>query len=69
MALDDNNPLSKKEMSALKLASEGLKNQDIARSLFLSEGTVINYLSETISKLDTTSRVDAARIAKQKGWF
>ena len=69
MALDDNNPLSKKEMSALKLASEGLKTQDIAQSLFLSEGTVRNYLSEAISKLDATNRVDAARIAKQKGWL
>ena len=69
MALDDNNPLSKKERSALKLASEGLKTQDIARSLFLSEGTVRNYLSEAISKLDATNRVDAARIAKQKGWL
>jgi two-component system response regulator DesR len=69
MALDDNNPLSKKEMSALKLASEGFKTQDIARSLFLSEGTVRNYLSEAISKLDATNRVDAARIAKQKGWL
>ncbi len=69
MALDDNNPLSKKEMSALKLASEGLRTQDIARSLYLSEGTVRNYLSEAISKLDATNRVDAARIAKQKGWL
>ena len=60
MALDDNNPLSKKEMSALKLASEGLKTQDIAQSLFLSEGTIRNYLSEAISKLDATNRVDAA---------
>ena len=69
MALDDNNPLSQKEMSALKLASEGLKTQGIAQSLFLSEGTVRNYLSEAISKLDATNRVDAARIAKQKGWL
>lgn len=69
MALDDNNPLSQKEMAALKQASEGLKTQDIAQSLFLSEGTVRNYLSEAISKLDATNRVDAARIAKQKGWL
>jgi len=69
MALDDNNPLSQKEMSALKLASDGLKTQDIAKSLFLSEGTVRNYLSEAISKLDATNRVNAARIAKQKGWL
>ena len=69
MTLDDNNPLSQKEMSALKLASDGLKTQAIAQQLFLSEGTVRNYLSEAISKLDATNRVDAARIAKQKGWL
>lgn len=69
MALDDNNPLSAKEMSALKLASDGLKTQDIAKALFLSEGTIRNYLSEAISKLDATNRIDAARIAKQKGWL
>ena len=69
MALDDNNPLSQKEMSALKLASDGLKTQAIAQQLFLSEGTVRNYLSEAISKLDATNRVDAARIAQQKGWL
>lgn len=57
------------EIAALKLASDGLKTQDIAQSLFLSEGTVRNYLSEAISKLDATNRVDAARIAKQKGWL
>jgi two-component system, NarL family, response regulator DesR len=35
----------------------------------LSEGTVRNYLSETISKLNAANRVDAARIARQKGWI
>ena len=69
MALDDNNPLSSKEMAALKLASEGHKTHDIAKSLFLSEGTVRNYISEAISKLDATNRIDAARIARQKGWL
>jgi two-component system response regulator DesR len=69
MALDDNNPLSPKEMAALKLAAEGLKTQEIAKKLFLSDGTVRNYLSEAIAKLDATNRVDAARIAKQKGWL
>jgi len=63
MALDDNNPLTDKECAALKLASDGVKTHDIATALFLSEGTVRNYLSEAISKLDATNRVDAARIA------
>ncbi len=69
MALDDNNPLSEKEAKALKLAGEGMKTHDIASTLFLSEGTVRNYLSEAIAKLDATNRVDAARIASQKGWL
>lgn len=69
MALDDNDPLSNKERKAIKLAGDGLKTADIAKALFLSEGTVRNYLSEAISKLNAVNRIDAARIAKQKGWI
>jgi two-component system response regulator DesR len=68
-ALEDNDPLSDKERKALQLAGEGLKTADIASKLFLSEGTVRNYLSEAIAKLNASNRVDAARIAKQKGWL
>ena len=68
-ALDDNDPLSEKERKALKLASDGLKTAEIADKLFLSQGTVRNYLSEAIAKLNATNRVDAARIARQKGWL
>jgi two-component system, NarL family, response regulator DesR len=68
-ALDDNDPLTDKERKALRFASEGLKTEDIAQKLFLSEGTIRNYLSECITKLNATNRVDAARIAKQKGWL
>lgn len=68
-ALDDLDPLSEKERKALKLAEEGKSTAEISRLLFLSEGTVRNYLSEAISKLNATNRVDAARIARQKGWL
>jgi len=68
-ALDDLDPLSEKERKALKLAEEGKSTADIAKLLFLSEGTVRNYLSEAISKLNASNRVDAARIARQKGWL
>ena len=68
-ALEDNDPLSEKERKALRFASEGLKTAEIAQRLFLSEGTIRNYLSEAIAKLNATNRVDAARIAKQKGWL
>ena len=68
-ALGDDDPLSTKERKALKLASAGLKTSEIAKQLFLSEGTVRNYLSEAIAKLNATNRIDAARIAQQKGWL
>ncbi|MBB6523687.1 response regulator transcription factor [Pseudoteredinibacter isoporae] len=68
-ALGDNDPLTDKERKALRLAGEGLKTSEIAGKLFLSEGTVRNYLSEAIAKLNASNRIDAARIAKQKGWL
>lgn len=69
IALDDRDPLSDKERKALRLAGAGKKTSEIAEMLFLSEGTVRNYLSEAISKLNATNRFDAARIARQKGWL
>lgn len=68
-AIGDFDPLNDKERKALRLASEGLSTSDIADKLFIAEGTVRNYLSEAISKLSATNRIDAARIAKQKGWL
>ncbi|MFS1436495.1 DNA-binding response regulator [Shewanella sp. 10N.286.48.A6] len=68
-AIGDIDPLNDKERKALRLASDGLSTSDIAAQLFIAEGTVRNYLSEAISKLNATNRIDAARIAKQKGWL
>ena len=53
----------------LRLADEGLSGAEIARQLKLSEGTVRNYLSESIGKLGARNRVEAARTARQKGWL
>lgn len=69
LALEDRDPLSNKERQAIKLAGDGLKTAEIAAKLFLSEGTVRNYLSEAIAKLNASNRIDAARIAKQHGWI
>lgn len=68
-ALDDKDPLSDKERKALRLAATGRKSSEIAAELFLSEGTVRNYLSDAIAKLNATNRIDAARIARHKGWL
>jgi two-component system response regulator DesR len=53
----------------LRLASEGRSGPDIAEELHLTEGTVRNYLSEAISQIGGRNRVDAARIARTKGWL
>ncbi len=62
-------PLTDREREALRLAGEGLSGAGIAAELHLSEGTVRNYLSEAISKLGAANRVEAARIARHKGWL
>jgi two-component system response regulator DesR len=62
-------PLTDRERHVLRLAGEGLSSGDIAAQLTLSEGTVRNYLSEAISKLGANNRVEAARIARTKGWL
>ncbi|HEY1264674.1 MAG TPA: response regulator transcription factor [Terriglobales bacterium] len=62
-------PLTDRERQVLRLAGEGKASGDIAAELNLSEGTVRNYLSEAISKLGAANRVEAARIARTKGWL
>ena len=62
-------PLSDRERQVLRLAGEGQAGADIATELHLSEGTVRNYLSEAISKTGGRNRVEAARIARDRGWL
>ena len=62
-------PLSDRERQVLRQAAEGATSAEIAASLRLSEGTVRNYLSEVMSKLGAHNRVEAARIARMKGWL
>ena len=62
-------PLTDRERQVLRLAGDGKASGDIAAELNLSEGTVRNYLSEAISKLGAGNRVEAARIARTKGWL
>jgi two-component system, NarL family, response regulator DesR len=62
-------PLTDRERQVLRLAGEGKPSGDIASELGLSEGTVRNYLSEAINKIGAGNRVEAARIARTKGWL
>ncbi len=68
-AWSESDPLTNRERQVLRLSADGLTNGQIAAQLELNEGTVRNYISEAISKLDANNRVDAARIARGKGWL
>lgn len=62
-------PLTDRERQVLRLAGEGLSSAAIARRLSLSDGTVRNYLSDAILKTGGSNRIEAARIARDKGWL
>jgi len=66
---EEADPLTDRERAVLRLAGDGLSSQDIAEKLHLSNGTVRNYLSEAIGKLGAANRVEAHRLARQKGWL
>ncbi|HUJ12230.1 MAG TPA: response regulator transcription factor [Thermoanaerobaculia bacterium] len=68
-AWSEPDPLTDRERQVLRLAADGKSSGDIAGELNLSEGTVRNYLSEAISKLGAQNRVEAARIARERGWL
>jgi two-component system, NarL family, response regulator DesR len=63
------NPLTSREVDALRLAAEGATTAEIAAKLCLSVGTVRNYLSRVVTKTGARNRVDAIRIAQEAGWF
>jgi two-component system response regulator DesR len=68
-AWTDPDPLTDRERQVVRLAGEGMSTSRVAKTLHLSEGTVRNYLSEAIQKLGAANRVEAARIAREKGWL
>lgn len=63
------NALSDREQTILRFVDEGLGTRAIAAELFLSHGTVRNYLSTIMTKLDARSRVEAVRVAHRRGWL
>ena len=68
-AWSEADPLNDRERQVLRLAGEGQSASDIAVKLNLSHGTVRNYLSEAIGKLGAANRIEAYRLARQKGWL
>lgn len=66
---EHDSPLSDRELDVLRLVTEASNTAEIARSLHLSEGTVRNYVSSAMTKLDARSRTEAARVARDHGWI
>ncbi|GGK50724.1 DNA-binding response regulator [Planomonospora parontospora subsp. parontospora] len=63
------NPLTPREADVLRLVAEGIDAAEIAGRLFLSAGTVRNYITAIVAKLNARNRVDAVRVAREAGWI
>lgn len=63
------NPLSRREQELLELITKGLSNKDISSKLYLSDGTVRNYVTSLMTKLGANNRTEAVRIAREKNWL
>lgn len=63
------NPLSHQELLVLEAAATGLSNKEIAEKLYLSNGTIRNYMSTILTKLAADNRTEAVRIAQEQGWI
>lgn len=66
---NEENPLTERESEVLVLMSEGKSTKEIAGTLFLTTGTVRNYISSILDKLDVSNRIEAITRFKEKGWF
>ncbi|MBB4825417.1 DNA-binding NarL/FixJ family response regulator [Sporosarcina luteola] len=65
----EDNPLSEREREVLQLAANGRTAKEIGAELFLSAGTVRNYMSEILQKVEAKNKVEAIAICREKGWL
>jgi len=65
----EDNPLSEREEQVIKLIAEGKNTKEIANQLYLTTGTVRNYVSVILDKLDVSNRIEAISRFREKGWF
>lgn len=68
-SMQGENPLTEREREIMKLVAEGKTAKEISAQLFLSSGTVRNYISEVINKLNAKNRIEAISVAQEKGWL
>ncbi|MGA9227508.1 MAG: response regulator transcription factor [Mesobacillus sp.] len=65
----EENPLTEREMEVLELVADGKNTKEIAGQLSITAGTVRNYISTILDKLEVTNRIEAITHSKEKGWF
>ena len=66
---NNHNPLSNQEKILLEKVKEGLSNKEISSELYLSEGTIRNYISNILTKLNCKNRTEAVKKATEEGWI
>ncbi|MFD2043635.1 response regulator [Ornithinibacillus salinisoli] len=69
LAYGEDNPLTDREEQVIKLIADGKTTKEIANQLFLTNGTVRNYVSVILDKLQVSNRIEAISKFKDKGWF
>ncbi|WP_209124532.1 response regulator transcription factor [Alkalihalobacillus sp. BA299] len=65
----EENPLTEREKAVLELIADGKNTKEIAEELNIKAGTVRNYISTILDKLDVKNRIEAITQSKEKGWF
>ncbi|MDE3838852.1 DNA-binding response regulator [Bacillus methanolicus] len=65
----EENPLTDREKEVLELVADGKNTKEIADELSIKTGTVRNYISTILDKLEVTNRIEAIKQSKEKGWF
>lgn len=68
-AYGEENPLTEREKEVLELIADGKNTHEIAQQLYITSGTVRNYVSVILDKLNVSNRIEAIKRFKEKGWF
>ncbi|WP_017729116.1 response regulator transcription factor [Halalkalibacterium ligniniphilum] len=69
LAYENENPLTKREKQVIELIADGKNTKEIASELYITNGTVRNYISVILDKLEVSNRIEAIARFKEKGWF
>ncbi|WP_203334128.1 response regulator transcription factor [Planococcus beigongshangi] len=69
LAYEADNPLTEREKQVMELIAQGKSTSEIAKEMFITSGTVRNYISVILDKLDVGNRIEAISRFKEKGWF